>query len=314
MQPVIPFEPARGESVPAGEKWIHQIKWDGVRLLAYNDGKGTELYNRKRRERTGHYPELADGSFCRAASFITDGEVIALGPDGKPSFHEVMRRDGIRNMERVNEMRKAVPVMYMIFDLLYADGAWLTELPLADRQRIMEDLIVPGEHVRLAASYPDGEALFDAVRRQNMEGIVCKDLSGAYAIGGKDGRWVKVKHYGDVTAVIGGFTQRGGVVGSLLAGLYDGAGKLRFIGKAGMGKLSAAERRALTEVLKSVLTGVCPFAGRHPEMKDAHFVLPLLTAKIRYSEWRRREGRTLRQAVIQGFVDASPEECLLEDD
>lgn len=313
MKPILPFEPVRDETIPAGGAWTYQVKWDGVRILAYNDGAGTALFNRRLRERTGHYPELAETSFCKAASFVTDGEVIALSTDGKPSFHEVMRRDGIRRMERVGDVRRAVPVTYMIFDLLYADGEWLTARPLSERQRLLEELIVPGEHVQLVASHPDGEALFRAIREQGMEGIVCKDLNSAYAIGGKDRRWVKVKNYGDVTAVIGGFTLNGGVANALLAGIYDSGGKLRFIGKVGTGKLTAADWRALTAYLQQIETAANPFADRHPEMKGARFVRPLLTAKIQYSEWRRHEGRTLRQPSLQAFVDIPPEECVLKD-
>lgn len=314
MKPIIPFEPVRGETIPAGEAWIYQVKWDGVRILAYNEGAGTALFNRRLRERTGHYPELAAASFCKASSFITDGEVIALAPDGKPSFHEVMRRDGIRRLERVHEVRKAVPIAYMIFDLLYANGQWLTAKPLAERQRLLAELIVPGEQVQLVTSHPDGKALYRVIREQGMEGIVCKDLNSAYAVGGKDRRWIKVKNYGDVVAVIGGFTLNGGVANALLAGMYDRAGKLRFIGKVGTGKLTAADWRALTAVLQRIETAASPFADRHPEMKGARFVRPQLTAKIQYSEWRRHEGRTLRQPSLQTFVDTPPEECVLEEE
>ncbi|MDB5052920.1 MAG: ligase [Bacilli bacterium] len=95
LEPVIPFEPIRSNSIPEGSVWIHQIKWDGVRVLTYYDGFKCRLFNRKLNERTNQYPELLDvKSYCHSDSVILDGEIIALGSDGKPSFHEVMRRDG----------------------------------------------------------------------------------------------------------------------------------------------------------------------------------------------------------------------------
>src|SRR4051812_46226333 len=110
MKPIIPMEPLSGELIPQGHEWISQVKWDGVRVLTYHDGHEVRLYNRKLHERTFHYPELTHiRSYCDADSVILDGEIIALGSDGNPSFHEVMRRDGIRRMEKVAQAKKVVP-------------------------------------------------------------------------------------------------------------------------------------------------------------------------------------------------------------
>lgn len=311
MEPIVPFEPVRAADIPAGPDWIHQIKWDGVRILAYYDGGPLRLFNRKKRERTAQYPELTSPSYCKASSFILDGEVIALAADGKPSFHEVMRRDGIRTLSRVPQAVQSVPIAYMVFDILYCDGEWTIDRPLSERQRLLEERLVPSRAVQPVASHPDGAALFDVIRSHGMEGIVSKKTDSAYATGGKDTRWVKVKNYGDVVAVIGGFRMEEGVVRAVLAGLYR-EGRLLFIGKVGTGKLSAADWRELTERLTAIETPVCPFAGRHEEFRGARWVKPLLTAKIRYSEWRLHEGRTMRQPSIQAFVDKPPEECVFE--
>jgi len=311
MNPIIPFEPIRSDVVPTGEGWIYQVKWDGVRVLAYGDGAAVRLFNRKRHERTLQYPELAERSYCRASSFILDGEVIALAADGKPSFHEVMRRDGIRNAARVPRARQEVAVSYMVFDVLYADGVWTIDRPLKDRQRLLADILVPGPVVQPVASHPDGNALLQAVRAQNMEGIVAKKADSLYALGGKDDRWIKVKNYGDLVAVVGGYTLNGGIVNALLVGLYR-EGKLYFIGKVGTGKLTAGDWIRLTGVVKRIGTAECPFVHRHPDMKGALWVRPELTVKIRYSEWRPQEGRSLRQPSIQAFVQVPPEECRYE--
>ncbi len=195
MKPIIPFEPVRHETIPASDLWTYQIKWDGVRILTYADGSGVSLYNRKLNERTRHYPELHDiASYCRAESAILDGEVVALGSDGKPSFHEVMRRDGLRRMERVEQARKEVPVYYMVFDILFYNGSWVHQLPLRERMELLGSLLVPNRIVQHVASHPDGQALFELMKRQGMEGIVCKkNLDSTYVIGGKSESWVKVK-------------------------------------------------------------------------------------------------------------------------
>lgn len=312
MEPIYPFEPVISETIPAEPHWRYEIKWDGTRILVYHDQGGTKLYNRKQNERTLHYPELLDvGSYCRASSVILDGEVIALAADGKPSFHEVMRRDLIQKLHRVDELRRTVPITYMVFDIVYYDGEWVHNRPLADRLQLLHGIVKPNESVQLAASHDDGERLFEVMRQQGMEGIVCKDLRSAYALGGKDDRWKKVKNYGDVIAAIGGYTLNGGIVNAVLMGQYDREGRLWYIGHTGTGKLSKAEWRDLTEVLVPMTVTSSPFANRPERHKDAYWVTPKLTAKVQYSEWRWQEGRALRQPSLQSFVNVPPEQCKL---
>ncbi|WP_082416029.1 ATP-dependent DNA ligase [Numidum massiliense] len=309
MQPLAPMEPKRGEIIPSGSDWIAQIKWDGVRLLTYYDGARLQLFNRKKRERTQHYPELTDiRNYCRAKSVILDGEVIALGPDGKPSFHEVMRRDGIRRLERVPRMRQLVPVTFMIFDLLYADGSSLCRLPLHKRLELLETLVTPNECVQLVSSYADGVSLFNVMKENDMEGIVMKQRESPYVAGTKSDRWLKIKNYHDLIAVIGGFTVRDQVVNALLLGLYDADGRLWYIGHAGTGKLSQAEWRTLTALLHPTVTTEQPFANRPERHRDAYWVRPTVAVKVTYIEWT--PGGALRQPSVQSVVDVPLRQCV----
>jgi bifunctional non-homologous end joining protein LigD len=312
MEPIDPFEPVISDAIPTDDHWRYEIKWDGTRILTYHDADGTKLYNRKQNERTHHYPELLHiPSYCQADSVILDGEVIALGEDGKPSFHEVMRRDLIQKLERVPMLQSTIPITYMIFDIVYYNGQWVNKQPLAERVELLERIIMPNEHVQLASFHPDGEMLFQVMQQQGMEGIVCKDMRSSYALGGKDDRWIKVKNYGDVIAVVGGFTLNGGFVNAVLLGQYDADGKFWHIGHTGTGKLSKAEWRDLTEVFKPMMIKDCPFAKKPDRYKDAHWVTPTVTAKVQYSEWRWKEGRALRQPSLQSFVTVPPKECKL---
>jgi bifunctional non-homologous end joining protein LigD len=311
FEPITPFEPVPADTIPKGEHWKYQIKWDGTRIVVYHLGAEAKLYNRKGRERTHHYPELLDvRSYCAADSAILDGEVIALGGDGKPSFHEVMRRDRIAP-EKVREMRKVVPITYMIFDIVYYNGRWINRQPLSERAKLLQQIVIPLGHVQPVPFHDDGEALFRVMQEQDMEGIVCKDMRSAYAFGGKDERWQKVKNYGDTVAVIGGFTLQGRMVNAVLLGQYDGEGKLWYIGHAGTGKLRREDWRRLTDVLKPMAVKERPFANTPERHREAYWVPPLLAVKVRYSEWRWREGRSLRQPSIQSFVSVPPQSCKL---
>ncbi|SEN29542.1 non-homologous end-joining DNA ligase [Lihuaxuella thermophila] len=308
MKPIIPMEPSRSDSIPQGQEWVAQVKWDGVRVLTYYDGREVRLYNRKMHERTLHYPEIIDiHSYCDADSVILDGEIIALGSDGKPSFHEVMRRDGIRRMEKVAQAQKRVPVTYMIFDVIYKNGIWLNQRPLIERIKILSDLIQPNDYVQLVSSHDDGQALFHAVRQHGMEGIVMKKTNSPYRIGKKDDVWLKIKNYRDLIAVVGGFTLSGGMVNAVLLGLYDEQGRFWYIGHAGTGKLTQQDWRELTERLKSNVSKDRPFVNKPDRSLKAYWVKPALTAKIKYAEWT--EGHSLRQPSIQAFVHVPAHEC-----
>lgn len=308
LTPIVPFEPILCDRGPAGDNWIAQIKWDGVRMLAYHDGRETRLINRKRNDRTAQYPEFQrTQEYCGASSFILDGEMIAFDAN-KPSFHEVMRRDGLRRSGSIETAVRTVPVVYMIFDILYLDGKWVMNQPLADRQRLLEKVVIPGSRAQLTANFPDGDVLFEAMKQRGMEGVVYKDLASLYTPDAKDGRWRKRKITRDLYAVVGGVTYRDGTVNALLLGLYDPAGTLLYIGHAGTGKLSHAEWGELTRTVAALRRTASPFANQPGRIRDAVWVEPRLVVKVHFLEWT--EGGTMRQPSIQAVTEAvGPESC-----
>ncbi|WP_010276970.1 ATP-dependent DNA ligase [Paenibacillus senegalensis] len=307
LQPVIPFEPVKTDHAPEGDRWIAQIKWDGVRMLAYLDEDSeVRLVNRRLNDKTAQYPELLDvRSYCEASSVILDGEVIALD-DGKPSFHRVMSRDRMRRTQGIPEAMKRIPVVYMIFDILYLNGEWITQLPLWQRQQHLEQIIRPNASVQLVPSVTEYEQLFAITGQHGLEGVVYKDLDSSYSIDGKDARWQKHKHYHDLFAIVGGVTKRGGIVNALLLGLYH-QGQLLYIGHAGTGKLKAADWRLMTDRLEPFILEQKPFANTPERLNNTVWLKPVLTVSIRYMEWTK-DG-VLRQPSIQGFVQVDPEAC-----
>lgn len=305
--PVIPFEPVSTVKYMNGDEWVSQIKWDGVRMLVYYDGNHVNVVNRKRNDRTIQYPELVDiRRYCAADAVILDGEVIAL-ENGKPSFHRVMKRDGLRKPERVNIVKRIVPITYMIFDVLYVNGDWVTEQPLKQRQHLLSHIITENDDVQLVTNHDDAEALFNAVVSHDLEGIVMKDVNSRYKINGKDKRWQKKKVFKELVAVVGGVTYRSNIVNALLLGLYDESGRLRYIGHAGGGKLTQRDWRHLTAVVSDIVIADSPFINVPERNKGAIWIKPKLTVKIRYLEWTRTN--TLRQPIIQSLMNGDPKEC-----
>ncbi|WP_409304197.1 non-homologous end-joining DNA ligase [Peribacillus sp. SCS-155] len=310
MEPIFPMEPESSVTIPGGEGWVAQIKWDGVRVLTYSDDERVRLFNRKKNERTMHYPEITNvQSYCKQSSVILDGEVISLGENGKPAFHEVMKRDGIRRLDRVKLVAESVPIVYMIFDVLYLNGNWLNTRPFRERNNILSEIITPNDHIQLVPSVCEAGALFHAIKEQGMEGIVMKRNDSPYVIGKKKDYWVKVKNYRDIIAVIGGFTLRHNIVSAILLGLYDEKGKLQYVGHTGTGKMTDQEWRELAELLKPMVIREHPFAKKPERHGDYYWVRPEMTVKVKFAEWT--EGGAMRQPSIEGFIQISPHECRL---
>ncbi|MFS0836650.1 DNA ligase [Paenibacillus sp. 1P03SA] len=310
LTPVIPFEPISSSKMPEGENWITQIKWDGIRMLHYFDGTETRLFNRKMNERTLQYPELLDTQkFCRADSVILDGEIICLD-NNKPSFHEVMRRESLKQRAKIQLAVNQIPVSYMVFDILYFNGEWVTDRSLRDRQKLLHNVLVPNDHVQIVPNFTDGHALFEVMKQHQMEGVVYKDLQSTYSLNGKDGRWRKHKIFVDLYAVVGGVTFRDRVVNSLLLGLYDDEGKeLTYIGHAGTGKLTRKDWMDITALVNESAVENRPFVNVPLRQKDAVWIRPALTVKVEFLEFT--PAKTMRHPSIQAIVDVSPQNCTL---
>ena len=172
-QKIIPMEPQSAKILSENPDYAYQIKWDGVRLLAFVAGKRFRLQGRSLKNKTALYPELAVlPELVGGSSVILDGEVIALH-ENRPSFYKVMQRERA-GAASVARLAKMVPVYYMVFDLLFFDGAWLLEQPWEARQEIISKYIAAKKHLHLTPNYQAGEALLKTVQEKGMEGIVAK--------------------------------------------------------------------------------------------------------------------------------------------
>jgi bifunctional non-homologous end joining protein LigD len=220
-----------------------------------------------------------------------------------------MRRDGVRRPDRIERVCRNIPVYYMVFDILYLNGRWVTDCPLAERQRLLADILRPHPHVHVVDNEPDAQALFQAVQARDMEGVVVKDLRSTYRIGGKDGRWRKKKWYRDRVVVVGGLVLRGGRAASLLLGLFDAQGRLWYIGHAGTGRLSERAWRELTADLLACRQAQPAFVNP-PRTADVVWLRPVSTVRIIYTEWA--QGHTLRQASVQSPVTVEAALCRLQ--
>ena len=310
------------------DDWLFEVKWDGIRAIArtVRPGAGedgsTTLTSRLGNDLSGAYPELAAlWERVLARNAVLDGEIVALGPDGRPSFELLQRRMHLRGDRAVERAARTIPVTYVIFDVLAVDGEAIIDRPLRERLDVLAELLVPSG--RIQRSDPirgQGVALFDAVTRQGLEGIIAKRARSVYRPGKRSQDWLKLKARQDVDVVIGGWLDGQGAryakLGSLLAGLYDGDGSLRFVGKVGTG-FDDAELTRLAERLAPLAAPSTPFADVSAlpprERRQAHWVEPRLVCRVVFNGVT--QATILRGASYKGLVDHStpgnPRDCTL---
>jgi bifunctional non-homologous end joining protein LigD len=298
---------ARAGSLPADERgWVYEIKWDGVRAIAYSQPGELRLESRNLKEITGRYPELA--RLNRALSSheaILDGEVVAFDEQGRPSFAALQRRMHVGSSAQARRLAKASPVTYMIFDLLWLDGHSLMELPLLQRRELLAALELSGEAWQTPGHLEgNGKDVLTATSEQGLEGVVAKRVDSPYRPGARSTGWVKIKNVGRQELVIGGWLagegKRRDRIGALLLGVYDPDGSFRYAGRVGTG-FSEAELDRLAKLLAPLRREDSPFTAGEQPPSGAVFCEPKLVAEIEFTEWTARG--ILRHPSYKGLRD-----------
>ena len=188
-----PMLAVRGEPFD-DDSYLFEIKWDGIRMLAFIDANGYRLMNRHGVDATERYPEfdfLAD----LAPGTVIDGEMVVLR-DGKPEFALVQSRDKTRSPLKIRTLSQAEPATFIAFDLLYENHLSLLNRPLLERRQFVEDLVRRWSHSRLLFSQGilgKGRDLLVAAYSQNLEGIMAKKMTSLYRPGKRGPEWIKIK-------------------------------------------------------------------------------------------------------------------------
>lgn len=297
------------------ENWAYELKWDGVRTLAFAEPGHLRLFSRTRRDVTRQYPEIRGlANALGARHVVLDGELVAFDDAGRPSFQRIQPRIHVSSDADIRRAQQAAPVAYVIFDLLYLDGESLLGQPYEQRRAALADLHLDGVHWQAPAYQRGaGDALLAATRAQHLEGIVAKRLGSIYRPGRRSTDWLKIKNIRRQEVVIGGWL-RGqghldGELGALVVGYYDDD-ELRFAGKVGTG-FDLATRKALRRRLESLGRDTTPFTGRQPQ-KDTIFVEPELVCEVAFAEWT--STGTMRQPSYQGLRTDKPAADVVRED
>lgn len=294
--------------LPPDEGHTFEAKWDGVRMLAHWDGTALALSGRNGRSATASYPEVLPlGAQLGTVRAVLDGEIVALGDDGVPSFQRLQGRMHVDRLDVTVGLASGTPVTYLVFDIVHLGDRSLLDEPWQTRRDALVALGLAGPSWATPPSFVgDGQATLAAMRARGMEGVVAKRTDSTYTPGRRTRAWTKVVLTARDEFVVGGWLpgagRRAGGIGSLLLGTPSGDGRLRFVGGVGTG-FTDAELDRLAAELRPTVTRTSPFAERLPGR--AVFVHPTLVVDVEYRE-RTKEG-ILRHPSYKGVrVDKGP--------
>jgi DNA ligase D-like protein (predicted ligase) len=302
LRAVPPMMAVSAKTLPVGPEWSYEVKWDGYRAQAIKEGGSVSLASRNLKNITRQYAAIAHAAAgVDAKSALIDGEIVALDPDGRPSFQALHHSSLV-----------GLSIVFYAFDLLHLNGRDLTRTPLEERRGALAR-VVRGSGVLLSDPLPGTpDQITAAVRELGLEGVVAKRRRSAYIAGRRSDSWVKVRFAKHQEFVIGGYKPSATNFDSLLVGYYDGA-KLVCAGKVRSG-FTPHLRAQVVDAIRDLETARCPFANlpstrsghwgegiTADEMKLLVWLKPQRVAEVSFAEWTR-DG-SLRHASFLGLRD-----------
>ena len=290
--------------------WIFERKLDGVRGLAFRDGKRIRLLSRNRLSLNNTYPEIVEALAKQETSrFVMDGEIVAF-EGRRTSFARLQGRSGITDPALARA--SGITVFYYVFDLMNLDGEDITTNPLLQRKRLLRNTFSFDDPLRFTTHrVNDGESVYRAACERGDEGVIAKLAESTYE-GGRSRNWLKFKCSRDQEFVVVGYTAPKGSrvgLGALLLGYYDGA-DLVYAGKVGTG-FDDATLRNLHEQLARTEQTTSPITRGSVREPTAHCVRPELVAQVAFGEWTR-DGKLRHPRYLGLRTDKSPDEVVRE--
>lgn len=290
------------KTVPHGEDWLYELKYDGYRIVAYVEGGMVRLLTRNGYDYAHRFYDIATAliSLAKGRAMVLDGEMTVIDKDGKTDFQALqsyLKNPGGKKLT------------YIIFDLLALDGVDLRKKPLLDRKEMLEKLLADAPKNLYYSRYVRGKGKesFTAASQAGMEGIVGKRADSVYS-GGRNGDWIKIKCDKRQEFIIAGYTRsekRTGGISSLLLGVYEGE-DLIYAGRAGTG-ISELQMKQLEEEFSKITVAEAPFkqAPKPGTAESFIWLKPELVAEIKFAEWTH--DKLLRQASFKGLrTDKNP--------
>lgn len=295
-------------TVPEGDDWLYELKYDGYRTIAYLEGSNVRLLTRNGKDYTSRFQDIAYSlsDWAAARTMILDGEMVVTDAEGKTDFQA---------LQSYMKNPRGKSLTYIIFDLLTLDGEDLRGWRLIDRKEKLEALLEnsPDNLQYSAHVRGKGKESFIAACKGNFEGIVGKKADSAYS-GTRNGDWIKLKCDKREEFIIGGYTlsdKKNSGVSSILLGVYEGS-ELVYAGRAGTG-FTGRVMKELEDKFKAIKRQESPFKQVPGSRKNEKitWLEPELIAQIKFAGWT--DDHQLRQASFKGLrTDKEPWEIKRE--
>ena len=303
-----------GEAARSDPDWLYEPKLDGYRVIAFVAGAGVRLQSRRGIDLTAQFPEIvAELAGTGGDHMILDGEIVALGADGRPSFNALQNRAQRRGDKDIADAQRQSPAIMVCFDLLHFAGLNLRAATYVERRRYLAQCLLPSTHVQLIHSGKDAEALYAAAIASGYEGVVGKRRDSSYQPGQRVAGWRKVRPVRSAEFVIGGCTQGKGArepLGALLLGYWEN-GALKYAGHVGSG-LDDAAVAELTRRIRELKIRHSPFAEKPPIHRPTTWLEPRLVAEVDFSDWT--PAGLLRAPVFARLRDDVPPQSIGKPD
>lgn len=276
-----------GEVAQSDPQWLYEPKVDGYRVIAFVDNGTVRLQSRRGIDLTVPFPEIVTDLAAQAIdTMILDGEIVALGPDGRPSFNALQNRTQLKTPTEIAQAQRESPVIFLCFDLLHYGGLDLRRSVYADRRRYLAQCLLPTSHVQIVHAAADAEKLYAAALESGFEGVVAKRKDAIYQPGKRSGAWLKIKSTQTSDFVVGGYTKGKGArepLGALLLGYWAGK-KLQYAGHAGSG-LTDEIVASLLKRFAPLVRKESPFAEKPPLHRPTTWLDPQLVVEVTFTDW-----------------------------
>ena len=296
------------------DRYGWELKWDGVRAIAYLQGGEVRLLSRNDKDMTASYPELRTLGGMTGEPAVLDGEIVAVR-DGRPDFGALQSRMHVQRPSP--QLVASVPVRYYVFDLLHLGERSLLDEPYTARREQLGRLGLGHDCVHTPRWYQGGaKDVLAASAERGLEGVVGKPLTSRY-YPGKRREWIKVKNVRHQEVIVAGWKagegSRANMIGSLLLGIPDADGRLRYAGHVGTG-FTGSMLRDLAERLRPLSRPGSPFSEQLParHARGANWVEPKLVGEVAFTEWS--SDGMMRHPAWRGLrPDKQPREVRRED-
>ncbi|MGC1854977.1 MAG: non-homologous end-joining DNA ligase [Candidatus Aquirickettsiella sp.] len=293
---------------PAGDDWLHEIKFDGYRLLCFIKDKKIKFLTRNQKDWTEKFKELQrEIKRLNLKSAILDGEVIAVNNKNKPDFQLLSNS--------INAKEKKSKLNYVIFDLIYYQGKDLSRCALQARKDLLRKLIPLNNSMLIFSNHidgNDGDTFFKKACKEGLEGIVSKNKLSPY-ISGRNRNWLKIKCSKRQEFLVVGFTPGKGnrhYFASLVLAVHGKDNQLVYCGKVGTG-FNESSLKSIRKILDKYKTGKMPFKDVPTEIGEVFWVIPKIIVEVEFTEWTRTG--LLRHPSFKGLrSDKHPKEIIKE--